>query len=182
MVDRKREEEARQPVDLYADDGGGLPVVLLHSCAGSASQWSAQLGHLRPQRRAVALDWRGHGRSGNPADGDYSFTAMAADVAEAADRLGIGRFVLVGHSAGGLVSLQSAAEHPERVAGLLLVDPAGDARKVPSEQMEPLLTGLDSDAYWDTIGEYWRFLLTARLPRYRSVSGRTSKPRRRRPS
>src|SRR3712207_4302400 len=137
-----------------------LPVVFLHSSAGNASQWSAQLEHLRPRRRAVALEWRGHGRSGSPADGDYSFPAMAADVNEAVDRLGIERFVLVGHSGGGLVALEYAADRQERVAGLLLADPAGDARQVPSEQMEPLLAGLASDAYAQTIGQYWEFLLT----------------------
>jgi len=58
-------------VRLHADDGGtgGPPVVLLHSAAGNISQWSPQLEHLRPERRAVALDWRGHGESGIPDDG-----------------------------------------------------------------------------------------------------------------
>lgn len=152
-----------QTVRLYADDGGAddpLPVVFLHSTAGNASQWSAQIEHLRPERRAVALEWRGHGRSGTPADGDYSFPSDAADVEEAVNQLGIGRFALVGHSGGGLVALQYAADHPDRVAGLLLADPAGDFRSVPAEQREPLLEGLTSDAYAETIGQYWDFLLT----------------------
>ena len=152
--------EERQIVDLYADEGGigdALPVVFLHSCAGNGSQWSAQLEHLRAERRAIALDWRGHGHSGVPANGDYSFLTMADDVDEAVGRLGIERFVLVGHSAGGLVALQYVADHPECVAGLLLVDPAGDARQLPSEQTESLLAGLDSDAYRDTIGGYLAF-------------------------
>jgi len=96
-------------VHLYADDGGTgdmLPVVFLHSTAGNASQWAAQLEHLRPTRRAVALEWRGHGRSAAPDDGDYSFPATAADVEEAVNRLSIGRFVLLGHSGGGLVAVQ----------------------------------------------------------------------------
>ncbi len=152
-----------QTVELYADDGGAtdrLPVVFLHSLAGNASQWSAQLEHLRPERRAVALEWRGHGRSGAPADGDYSGPAAAFDVEEAVGWLGLERFVLVGHSGGGLVALQYAADHPERVAGLLLADPSGDARKVPAEQMDPLLAALDSEAYAAAIGQYWGFLLT----------------------
>jgi pimeloyl-ACP methyl ester carboxylesterase len=156
-----------QTVELYADDGGAtdrLPVVFLHSLAGNASQWSAQLEHLRPERRAVALEWRGHGRSGAPADGDYSVPAAAADVEEAVGRLGLERFVLVGHSGGGLVALQHAADHPERVAGLLLVDPSGDSRKVPSEQMDPLLAALGSEAYAATIGQYWGFILTGGDP------------------
>ena len=157
----------KRTVELYADDGGtgdSLPVVFLHSLAGNASQWSAQLEHMRPHRRAVALEWRGHGRSGMPDDEDYSFPAMAADVAEAVERLRLGRFVLIGHSGGGLVALQYAAEHPERVTGLLLVDPAGDARQVPPEQMESLMAGLDSDAYAETIEGYWRLLLSGSVP------------------
>jgi pimeloyl-ACP methyl ester carboxylesterase len=156
-----------QTVDLYADDDGAgdpLPVVFLHSLAGNASQWSAQLEHLRPKRRAVALDWRGHGRSGTPIDGDYSVPAAAADVQVAAERLGLERFVLVGHSGGGLVALQYAADHPERVAGLLLADPSGDSRRVPAEQMDPLLAALDSEAYAATIGQYWGFILTGADP------------------
>lgn len=166
VTDWEREERAGQAVDLYADDGGagGLPVVFLHSLAGNASQWSAQLEHLRPGRRTVALDWRGHGRSESPADGDFALSTLEADVDEAMNRLGIERFVLVGHSSGGLVSLQYAADNPERVAGLLLVDPAGDARQVPSEQMEPFSEALDSDAYAATVEEYWRSLLTGSEP------------------
>jgi arginase len=155
---------ARQTVRLFADDGGAgepLPVVFLHSTAGNASQWSAQLEHLRPARRAVALEWRGHGRTATPDDGDYSFPAMAGDVEEAVDRLGIGRFVLVAHSGGGLVAVQYAAERPERVAGLLLADPAGDMSRVPPEQVEPLLEGLASEAYAQTIEGYWDMLLVS---------------------
>lgn len=158
-------------VDLYADDGGtgdGLPVVFLHSLAGNASQWSAQLDHLRAIRRAVALEWRGHGLSGAPEDGDYSVPAAANDVEGAVERLGIERMVLVGHSGGGLVALQYAADHPERVAGLLLVDPSGDSSKVPVEQMDPLLAALDSEAYEATIGQYWGFILTDADPAVRA--------------
>jgi pimeloyl-ACP methyl ester carboxylesterase len=47
---------------LAVDDGGegGLPVVLVHSLAGNAGHWEAQLAHLRRTRRALALDLRGH--------------------------------------------------------------------------------------------------------------------------
>ena len=45
---------------LHVDDGGsgGLPVVFIHSFAGSAEHWTGQLDHLRRRRRAVALDLR----------------------------------------------------------------------------------------------------------------------------
>lgn len=148
-----------ETVQLAVDDGGsgdGLPVVLLHSLAGNAGQWDAQLAHLRRSRRAVAIEWRGHGRSGAPELPDWRMEALAEDVAEAVDRLGLRRFVLVGHSAGGLVGLFYAARHPERVAGLLLLDPAGDTRRLPAEMIEPFIAALQGDAYERTIEGYWR--------------------------
>ena len=120
---------------LYVDDGGPSssiePVLFVHSLAGSTTQWAAQLAHLRPRRRAVALDLRGHGRSTEPADGTYAIPAITRDVAAVADALDLQRFILVGHSAGGAVAVASAAELADRIAGLLLVDPNGDQRLLP---------------------------------------------------
>jgi pimeloyl-ACP methyl ester carboxylesterase len=142
---------------LFFDDGGagGTPVLLVHSAAGSTAQWAAQLAHLGRTRRAVALDLRGHGRSGPPRDGSYAVAGMAADVVSVADSLGIRRFALVGHSQGATVAIAAAAQAPGRVAGLLLLDPATDARSMPREAAEGILAALQSDA-WQRIAEaYW---------------------------
>jgi pimeloyl-ACP methyl ester carboxylesterase len=99
----------RQLLELNVDDGGSgslTPAVFLHSTAGNNSHWALQLDHLRPERRTVAVEWRGNGRSPAPVDGDYSFPTMAADVGQAVARLGLDHFVLVGHSGGGVVALQ----------------------------------------------------------------------------
>src|ERR1700724_319123 len=92
---------------LAIDDGGrgGLAGVFVHSLAGNSSHWAAQLQHLRPSRRAVALDLRGHGRSEPPKNGDYSIAGMAGDIEAVVDTLKLDRFVLVGHSLGGGVAL-----------------------------------------------------------------------------
>jgi pimeloyl-ACP methyl ester carboxylesterase len=150
------------PGGIYIDDagsGGGIPVLLLHSGAGSTGHWSAQLAHLRRQRRAIALDLRGHGRSRPAADGDYSVPAMARDVAAAAEFLGLQRFVLIGHSLGGAVAVEVAGRHPERVAGLLLLDPASDGRSMPEEQKAGLMAALRGDSYQSTIEGYWASLM-----------------------
>ena len=141
---------------LAVDDGGsnGLPVVLVHSTAGSSTHWSRQLEHLRPARRAVALDLRGHGRSESPRDGDYSINSTAADVHAVVEALGISRFVLVGHSLGGGVALAYAGAHPELVAGLLLLDPIGDGTQLPTAEVQAFLARLKSD-YTGTIEAYW---------------------------
>ncbi|MCA1716829.1 MAG: hypothetical protein LC781_08220 [Actinobacteria bacterium] len=55
------------------------------------------------------------------------------------------------------------------MAGLLLADPAGDARKVPAEQMEPLLASLASDAYAQTMEQYFGSSLPVPTPRCESA-------------
>lgn len=155
---RRRWRTGPSAAELFADDGGagdGVPAVFLHSLAGSARQWEAQLAHLRPGRRAVALEWRGHGRSPAAPDGGWRVEDMAEDVAAAVDRLGLERSVLVGHSAGGAVAIAFAGAHADRVAGLFLLDAAGDSRNFPREMLDPFLAALDSDAYASTIEGYW---------------------------
>lgn len=141
---------------LVVDDGGrgGLPVVFAHSLAGNSSQWKAQLEHLRPNRRAVAFDFRGHGQSEPAKNGDYSIAGMAEDVAAVVDTLGLERFVLVGHSMGGGVALTYAGAHPDRVAALLLVDPIGDGKQIPANEAKSFLAGFESD-YDGMSRKYW---------------------------
>ncbi len=159
------EATARTP-RLSLDDGGsgGMPVIFLHSLAGNSSHWDAQLKHLRTNRRAVAFDLRGHGRSPPPKDGDYSIESQAEDVDAVADNLGIDKFVLIGHSFGGTVAIAYAGSHPERVAGLLLADPSGDARMVPEEQMRQFLSALESNYYPKVIEDYYSQLLVGARP------------------
>jgi pimeloyl-ACP methyl ester carboxylesterase len=141
---------------LAVDDGGsgGLPVVLVHSMAGTSAHWSRQLEHLRPSRRAVAFDLRGHGASDRPREGDYSLAGLARDIEAVVDGLGIRTFVLVGHSLGGGVALSYAGAHPERVAGLLLLDPIGDGKQFPAAEVQGFLDGLHAD-YDNFIQDYW---------------------------
>jgi pimeloyl-ACP methyl ester carboxylesterase len=142
---------------LAVDDGGsgGLPVVFVHSLAGNSTHWAAQLEHLRRDRRAVAFDVRGHGRSEPPRKGDYTIAAMAGDIAAVVDTLGgFDRFVLVGHSMGGGVALTYAGAHPDRVAGLVLLDPIGDGKQIPAAEAKAYLAGFES-SYDSTSREYW---------------------------
>jgi len=137
--------------NLYVRDGGGdehpgaLPVLFIHSLGGNGGQWALQLDHLRRRRRAVAVDLRGHGESDPAENGDYSLAGLAGDIAATADQLGLRRFVLAGHSLGSGVAIEYAGRHPERVAGLLLVDPNGDQSRVPAEQVEPFLEAVRAD-------------------------------------
>ncbi|MES1241920.1 MAG: alpha/beta hydrolase [Acidobacteriota bacterium] len=149
--------------NLYVRDGGAsrsgvLPVVLVHSLAGNGGQWALQLDHLRRHRRAVAIDLRGHGESDPAEDGDYSIHGLATDIEAVVDQLGLRRFLLAGHSLGSTVAIDYAARHPERVAGLLLVDPSGDMTRVPREETEPFLEPLRKDPVGE-LTSYFRQLV-----------------------
>jgi pimeloyl-ACP methyl ester carboxylesterase len=162
--------------DLFVDDGGASAaaapaapaVVFLHSAAGNTTHFAAQLEHLRRHRRALALDFRGHGRSAPPRDGDYSIAGLAADVARVADALALDRFVLAGHSLGGAAAVAYAGAHGDRLAGLLLLDPASDGRALPAEQRAGITSALRSPAYLKTVEEYWAPMLEPSSPAVRA--------------
>ncbi|MGA9751368.1 MAG: alpha/beta hydrolase [Acidobacteriota bacterium] len=153
-------------VRLCVETGGegSPPVILVHGLAGDLTMWDAQLRHLWKSRRAAALDLRGHGRSGRPSDGDYSIPAMASDVLAVADALGMKRFVLVGHSLGGSVILACAQEAPERVAGLLFVDPAGDVTRLPKERLDAMLERMRAPTYLSFMRGWFGANLTEARP------------------
>ena len=142
---------------LHVDDGGegGVPVVFIHSFAGSAGHWTEQLDHLRGKRQAVALDLRGHGQSDARASEDVTIDDLAGDVGAVLDDLGLERVALVGHSIGGLAAIAYATEHPERVAGMLLVGTPG---RVPMQQADEIMSHMTSN-YDDTMDSYWDRLL-----------------------
>jgi pimeloyl-ACP methyl ester carboxylesterase len=119
------------PPGIHVDDGGrgaATPVVFVHGNGANLEQWRSQLEHVRRSRRAVAFDLRGMGQSAPAADGDYSVAAMAVDLGAVVDALRVRRFILVGHSYGGAVVAKYAAMHPDRVAGVVFADSAGNVK------------------------------------------------------
>ncbi len=146
---------------LFVDDGGSgsTPVVFVHALAGDTTHWNAQLDHLRPTRRALALDLRGHGRSDAPNPPSYTVDAFASDIAAVVEARGLERFVLAGHSLGAAACMSYAARRSKQVAGLFLLDPATDARRVPREMTSRLLHALRSDAYDETVAAYFEPML-----------------------
>jgi len=104
---------------------GPLTIVLTHGLAASTGTWAAQVEELSARHRVLTWDLRGHGRSGGPA-GAYALHDLAGDLREVLDRAGVERAVVLGHSAGGVVAMQFALDHPERTAGLVLVGTASE--------------------------------------------------------
>ena len=157
---------------VESGSGDGIPVLFVHSFAGSSAQWSPQLKHASETRRAVAIDLHGHGRSDASTGAPYDVGSFADDIAAAADGLGLERFVLVGHSLGGAAAISYAADYPQRVAGLVLVATPG---RLPDEQVRGILGSLDRD-YDGTMTGIWKRLLTNATPATRrTVEGESDR-------
>jgi pimeloyl-ACP methyl ester carboxylesterase len=128
--------------ELYAETFGrtGDPaVVLLHGAGNCLTAWDEELCERLAARGrlVVRLDARDAGQSaGSGPDGpDYSLYDMAGDVGALLDTLGLEAAALAGASQGGMVAQIAAFEHPERVAGLVLISttPGGDGLPGPAE-------------------------------------------------
>jgi pimeloyl-ACP methyl ester carboxylesterase len=112
---------------LGADDGGTPPAVAVHGITSNSHAWVA----VAREVPLLAIDLRGRGDS-NRLPGPYGLKAHTADVLAALDHLGLERAVLTGHSLGAFIVAQFAAEHPERVASLVLVD-GGLSTQIPPD-------------------------------------------------
>jgi len=108
------------------DHGDGVPVVLLHGFPLSSEMWTPIRTAVEQAARLITPDLRGFGGSDKP-QGDYGMETLAGDVLRLADRIGVERFVLGGHSMGGYVALRLAASHVERLTGLILIDTRASA-------------------------------------------------------
>lgn len=105
----------------YEQAGAGRPVILVHCPALSHLYWRPVVERLRGVCRCIAIDVRGHGRSGM-GDTPWRFADIAADITMLVDRLELDQApVLVGYSSGGSICLQAALDAPHRYAGLVLI-------------------------------------------------------------
>ncbi|MCX6461812.1 MAG: alpha/beta hydrolase [Actinobacteria bacterium] len=116
-------------VSLVADSVAGdaeLPtVVLLHGLTQQRKFWGPVIRRLtsRPDHPPVlAVDQRGHGDADKPDHGPYDVATCTADVARLLDQLSIDRCVVVGHSWGGWIAVELAAQQPDRVVGMVALD------------------------------------------------------------
>jgi pimeloyl-ACP methyl ester carboxylesterase len=113
-----------------------LPIVVLHGIGSGAASWVRQMETLGETHRLLAWDAPGYGQSGHvePA------SPVASDYADALgdwlDALGIEHCVLVGHSLGAIIAGSFASRQAARIAGLLLLSPAGGYGAAPAHVRE----------------------------------------------
>jgi pimeloyl-ACP methyl ester carboxylesterase len=109
---------------------GDATMLLLHGFGASLYSWHEVMPALGKDHRVVAYDRPGFGLTARPLPGEwegdspYGAEAQVELVVALLDQLGIGRAVLVGHSAGGAIAMLTAIRYPQRVRALILVAPA----------------------------------------------------------
>ncbi len=99
----------------YEDYGSGPALLLLHGGAGSGAQFAPQIPFFQRHFRVIVPDACGQGRS-TDRDGPLTYRGMAEDVAALMDSLEIRKAGVVGWSDGGVLALDLAMHHPDRVS------------------------------------------------------------------
>ncbi len=123
---------------------GGVPVLFIHEISADRTHWEETQHHLNT--RSIAFDLRGLGESGG-SHGPFGVEAAVEDVTAVADALLSQPFVLVGHGFGAAVAGAFASYYPERLAGLLYVDPVGDLRGTPKADADGWLENFTEAKY-----------------------------------
>lgn len=121
-----------------------LPVVALHGITANGHSFARVAAELPDTLALLAPDLRGRARSAH-VPGPYGLGAHVADTMALLDAVGVDRTVLVGHSMGAFVACLAAVRHPDRVAGVVLVDggfglpapPGTDIQQVIGPAMAP---------------------------------------------
>jgi pimeloyl-ACP methyl ester carboxylesterase len=107
----------------YERAGSGDPELLfVHGWCCDHTAFAPQFDYFTQTHTASALDLRGCGRSDRPVDG-YGVPDFADDLARFCAEVGIERPVVVGHSLGGMIGVEFAAQHPSVARALVLVEP-----------------------------------------------------------
>jgi len=135
----------------YYEGGQGPTLVLLHGFAADKTIWLPLAEQLTPHFHVVIPDLPGWGESSRNAGASYGVQAQAARLQTFLAALNLERFVLVGHSMGGAIAGVYAAEHPQGVAALALVDAYG-LKAAPTEVDRAIMAGKDPFAYDDRAG------------------------------
>jgi pimeloyl-ACP methyl ester carboxylesterase len=154
----------------YAEFGEGEPVILLHGGLANSSYWGHQVPVLAKHYRVIVMDSRGHGRSTRN-EQPFGYDLMASDVLALMDYLKVQKAAIVGWSDGGIIGLDIAIHHPERLTKLFAFaansDPSGvkDISKSPVftayiaraekeyEKLSP--TPKEYKSFLDQIGKMW---------------------------
>jgi len=119
----------------YRDEGKGFPIVLLHGTASSLHTWDDWSKELLKTNRVIRMDLPAFGLTGPNKTADYSIKAYTSFLNDLLTKLHVEKFYLAGNSLGGNIAWNYAAEHPDKVEKLVLVDASG----LPTNKPQPAI-------------------------------------------
>ena len=119
----------------YRDEGKGFPIVLVHGTASSLHTWDDWSKELLKTNRVIRMDLPAFGLTGPNKTADYSIKAYTSFLNDLLTKLHVEKFYLAGNSLGGNIAWNYAAEHPDKVEKLVLVDASG----LPTNKPQPAI-------------------------------------------
>jgi 3-oxoadipate enol-lactonase len=137
---------ARDGFALHYEVTGSGPetIVLTHGLASSAATWSSLVAALAPRYRVVTWDLRAHGRSDSP-DVECTVAALGDDLAAIVAVAGGRPVHVLGHSAGGVITMRFAADHPDWLRSVTLVGTASECNARAVAYYESLAATAERD-------------------------------------
>jgi len=151
------------PISINSRDWGGQGrnIILIHGLASNSQIWDLVAPLLVKANTVVAIDQRGHGLSSKP-DHGYDFKTVTNDLSLFMDNSQITNPLLIGHSWGGSVALNFAAQNLRPISGICLVDgglieissiPGNSLKKALVDMAPPLFDDLTETALRDRISK-----------------------------
>ena len=119
----------------YRDEGKGFPIVLVHGTAASLHTWDAWTTELTKNYRVIRMDLPAFGLTGPNKSGDYSIENYTKFLHQFLSKINVQKFYLAGNSLGGNIAWNYAAEYPEKVSKLILIDASG----LPTKKEQPAI-------------------------------------------
>ncbi len=137
---------------LYYQLAGSSPqtLVFTHGLGDHSGTWQKQVAGLESQFRVLTWDMRAHGKSGSPR-GTWAMEDLTHDLHELVADLGFSNMHLVGHSAGGAVSVDFTIRHPDLVRSLTLIGSASEANAAAARNYERLAEKCEQDRNYDIL-------------------------------
>lgn len=159
----------------YVRRGGGTPpLVFVHGFGCAHTDWNAQLDDLGTDHEVLACDLRGHGETPARAQ-ECSIEHYGGDVAALLAALELAPAVLVGHSMGCRVVLETARLDPGRVAGVVLIDGSRLGSGTPAQAQATMRAAIEAVSYPAFADEFFSQMFLRRSARSREIIERASR-------
>ena len=143
---------------------GNLPLVFVHGYACAHGDWQHQVAFFQTDYSVIICDLPGHGASGRSA-AHCSIESCGADVAALLGALELPPAVLIGHSMGCRVILQTYLDAPEQVAGLVLIDGSRMGQGIPQDVEQHTAQYVQDIGYTALIQELFAAMFVEQSPR-----------------